>query len=177
MLGRHFHVGAAVAHAHDASVHCREDGAEGGADHAAETAQARQGSGNQGSCGSGAYHSRDRVIVAQQAYGLDHRAFALEAYHVGRALVAAYDLRGVENLHAAAVVVLAFQAALQGGFVSAEYEMQVTQRLQGGDCAVHVGFRAVVAAEAINNNLYHTSFFTKARRLLWTCRPKRFQRF
>ena len=94
------------------------------------------------------------------AYALYHRAVALEADDVGGTLVAAYDLRGMENLHAGGVVLLALELFPDGGLVAAQDDLKVGKDGERGEGAFYVCLGAVVASEAVNYNACHTSFLT-----------------
>ena len=66
----------------------------------------------------------------------------------------------MDNLQPAFIVRLSFQFLLQDGFVSGKEDVQV--RI-GGQCLkgpLYGCLRAMVAAETVYNDLYHTNFLT-----------------
>ena len=172
-----FHIGSAVADAHEPAVHGGQDGAEGGAYHSPDAAYAGEGCGDQGSGGAHAHQSGDVIAVTQQPYGFDHGALLLEAHGVDGALVAAYHFGSMHDFQTGSVVLLPIQAGLQRGFVAGEDEMQVGKGLQGLQSPFHIGLGAVVAAEAVEQNLHHNGFtyarwsfiFSSSKRFHWFC--------
>ena len=160
MGGRHFRIGAAVADAHDAAVHGRQERAEGRSDDARNAAQPDQGTGHQGTGRARGDHRGDVVAVAQQDDGLHHRTVPLEPDHVGRFLIAADDFGGVDDLQAGGIVAFSGEFLLQKGFVARQDEMQFRIPGQRGQGPGDGGLRGMVAAEAVDEDLDHDSFFT-----------------
>ena len=66
----------------------------------------------------------------------------------------------MDDFQPGGVVGLAGEFSLQPGFIARQDEIEVRIGGQGGQGARHGRFGAVVAAEAVDENLDHDSFFT-----------------
>ena len=126
----------------------------------APLSQAHQGAGHQGAGGAGGHHPGDVVLVPEQDDGLHHRAVPLEAHHVGGLFVAADDFGRVDDLEAGGVIGLPLQLFPEDGLVPGEDEVQVRILRKGGEGACDGRLGRMVAAETVDKEFDHTSFFT-----------------
>ena len=125
-----------------------------------DAAEADEGARHEGAGGAGGDEARDVVLVPQEHDGLHHRAVALEPHHVGGLFVAADDFRRMDDFQPGGVESLAFQLFPEGRLISREDEAEVGVFRKAGEGARHGRFRRMVAAEAVDEDPDHTSFFT-----------------
>ena len=149
---------ADVAHAHDAAVHRRKKRAERRADHSGNTADTHECAGHQRPRRTGGNHGGDVVAVPQENDALHHGGVALEPHHVRGLLITADHFGSMLDFQTGGVVLLALQALAKDGLVSGEDEVQVRVGGQGTDSGFYRSFGAVVAAEAVNDDLDHRGF-------------------